>query len=203
MGGSRYMRRFTLPHSKIYELLEIESTKFPSYIAPLLNLANRYAQGTRPKVVGQLSTLIREFNGKTLEEWRQWYRNQHPDAIQKAVEKIKDHLEKFKQVLDNIDNETINQWVEDLVINKTYVGLRLHEAILKEVAQQLGRECRLAGPDEEAKGIDGYIGNTAVSIKPSSYRQQHTVVEELPSAVIFYTKTRRGIDVEYDESSIR
>jgi uncharacterized protein YukE len=197
------MRRFTLPHSKIYELLEIESTKFPSYIAPLLNLANRYAQGTRPKVVGQLSTLIREFNGKTLEEWRQWYRNQHPDAIQKAVEKIKDHLEKFKQVLDNIDDETINQWVEDLVINKTYVGLRLHEAILKEVAQQLGRECRLAGPDEEAKGIDGYIGNTAVSIKPSSYRQQHNVVEDLPSAVIFYTKTRRGIDVEYDESSIR
>ncbi len=42
-------------------LMEIESPEFPKYATQLLNLANQNAQATRPKVVGQMSKLIKEF----------------------------------------------------------------------------------------------------------------------------------------------
>ena len=34
---------------EIKKYLEVETPEFPKYVAPLLNLANQYAQGTRPK----------------------------------------------------------------------------------------------------------------------------------------------------------
>ena len=37
---------------EIRKYLDIETPEFPKYVAPLINLTNQYAQGTRPKVVG-------------------------------------------------------------------------------------------------------------------------------------------------------
>ncbi|GBD88962.1 MjaI restriction endonuclease [bacterium BMS3Abin03] len=77
-----------LTNNEIRKLLEIPEPEFPKYTRQLINLANQNAQGTRPKVVGQMSDLIREFSGRTLEEWQDWYLNQHPDAIPNATEKV-------------------------------------------------------------------------------------------------------------------
>ena len=46
---------------EIRRYLDIETPEFQKYVAPLINLANLYAQGTRPNVVGQMSELIQEF----------------------------------------------------------------------------------------------------------------------------------------------
>jgi len=73
---------------EIRRYLDIETPEFPKYVSPLINLANQYAQGTRPKVVGQMSELIQQFTGKTLHDWEQWYLNQKPDAIRAATEKL-------------------------------------------------------------------------------------------------------------------
>ena len=67
-------------------------------------------------------------------------------------------MKDMKQVLQPIDNEIIREWVEDLVIVKTYAGLRFQEAIIKKLAELEGKNYRLAEPGEESKGIDGYIG---------------------------------------------
>lgn len=72
---------------EIRKYLNIETPEFPKYVAPLINLANQYAQGTRPRIVGQMSELIQQFSGKTLAEWERWYLNQKPDAIRIATEK--------------------------------------------------------------------------------------------------------------------
>ncbi len=58
---------------EIRKYLDIDTPEFPKYVAPLINLANQYAQGTRPRVVGQMSELIQEFDGRTLSEWENWY----------------------------------------------------------------------------------------------------------------------------------
>jgi len=73
---------------EIRKYLDIETPEFPKYVAPLINMANQYAQGTRPKVVGQMSELIQEFEGRTLSEWEEWYLNEKPEAIRSATEKI-------------------------------------------------------------------------------------------------------------------
>jgi len=80
--------KLRISFDEIRKYLDIESPEFPKYVAPLINLANRYAQGTRPKVVGQMSDLIQEFEGKTLSEWERWYLRKKPDAIKNATEKI-------------------------------------------------------------------------------------------------------------------
>jgi len=124
--------------SEIRKCLDIESPEFHKYVAPLINIANQYAQGTRPKVVGKMSELIQEFEGKTLQEWEDWYKKKKPDAIAKATDKIFEKLQEFKDVLKEIDRGTVEKWVRDLVIVKTFVGLRVQEAILKKDLKSKG-----------------------------------------------------------------
>ncbi len=184
---------------EIRKYLDIETPDFPKYVAPLSNLANQYAQGTRPKVVGQMSELIQEFEGKTLSEWEKWYLEKKPDAIRNATEKILQKLKELKNSLNKIDQTTVEQWVRDLVIVKTFAGLRFQEAILKKGAEVKGADYRLSEPDEESKGVDGYIGDIPVSIKPHTYEVKASLPEHIDIKVIYYRKIDDGIEVDYGE----
>lgn len=184
---------------EIRKYLEIQNPKFPKYVAPLINLANQYAQATRPKVVGQMSNLIQEFKGKTLSEWEEWYLKKKPEAIKNATEKIFKKLKELKNTINKIDKKIVEEWVKDLVIVKTFIGLRFQEAILKKGAEIKGTNYRLAEPDEESKGIDGYIGDIPVSIKPYTYRTKAALPEHIDVKIIYYTKIAHGIEVDYGE----
>lgn len=184
---------------EIRKYLDIETPEFPKYVAPLINLANQYAQGTRPRVVGQMSELIQEFEGKTLSEWEEWYLKKKPEAIKNATEKILQKLKELKDAMSKIDRKTVEQWVRDLVIVKTFIGLRFQEAILKKGAEIKGTNYRLATPEEESKGIDGYIGDIPVSIKPHTYEVKAALPEQIDVKIIFYKKVDDGIEVDYGE----
>ena len=43
------------------------------------------------KVVGQMSELVKEFDGKSIGEWIAWYTERYPNAINDATEKL-DHV---------------------------------------------------------------------------------------------------------------
>ncbi|MEM3112973.1 MAG: MjaI family restriction endonuclease [Candidatus Pacearchaeota archaeon] len=47
-----------------------EAKEFPKYTAQIINLANQNAQGTRPRVVGQLSELIVKCPHKEYHKWK-------------------------------------------------------------------------------------------------------------------------------------
>ena len=53
----------------IVEAVNAPQYEFPKYTTQVINLVNSNAGGTRPKVVGQMSDLIQEFPGKTIQEW--------------------------------------------------------------------------------------------------------------------------------------
>jgi MjaI restriction endonuclease. len=77
--------------------------------------------------------------------------------------------------------------------------LRFQEAILQKIASIKGVSYRLATPEEEAKGIDGYIGGVSVSIKPSTYKAKQNLKEELQAEkVIYYKKKKDGIEIDID-----
>lgn len=184
---------------EIRRLLDIETPEFPKYTAPLINLANQYAQGTRPRIVGQMSELIQQFSGESLSEWEAWYLEQKPDAIRAATEKIIGMLQNLRNAIDSIDQAMVEQWVRDLVVVKTFIGLRFQEAILKKGAELKGTNYRLAEPDEESKGIDGYIGGVPVSIKPHTYKAKAALPEHIGARIIYYKKVDDGIEVDYGE----
>ncbi len=188
-----------IKNEEIRKLLNIESPEFPKYATQILNLANQNAQATRPKVVGQMSELIKEFTGKTLEEWEDWYIKKHPDAIQNATQKILEMINNFKDVIDKIDENMVQQWVRDLVIVKTFLGLKFQEAILKKIADIFSTTYRLSSPEEESRGIDGYIGNIPVSLKPITYLSKSVLSEKLEGEVIYYKKEKDGVKIYIPE----
>lgn len=191
--------KIKLTNEAIRESLEILKPEFPKYVSQIINLANQNAQGTRPKVVGQLTDLIQEFAGRTLDEWEQWYLERYPDAIKAAKEKILAMLKNLKDAMDKIDENIVNEWVRDLVIVQTFIGLQFQEAILKEGADIKGVGYRLSEKTEESQGIDGYIGDIPISIKPETYKSKKSLSEELPAKIIYYKKVKNGIEVDYGE----
>ena len=173
-----------------------EIKNFPRYTTQLINLANQNSQGTRPKVVGQLSELIQECPSKTYEGWKKWYLEKHPEAIDNATEKINQMIEKLKEAVRLIDKPMIRSWVEDLVLEKTFIGLRFQEAILKKVAKIKNTTYKLSKLEEESRGIDGFIGKTPVSIKPITYKTKRMLKENIDIGVIFYEKKKSGLDID-------
>jgi hypothetical protein len=192
--------KITLSSADVRELLDAPPPKLPTYVSPILNLANRFASGTRPKVVGQMSDLIQQFDGRTLDDWAAWYQERYPDAISEAIRLIRNKLSEFKYVIDNITDEMIKLWVKDLVLVKTFIGLKFQEAILKRVADATGLDYSLASPEQEASGIDGLVGNHEVSIKPSSWKDQVIQRENLQGVLIYYRKTDDGLEIEFESS---
>lgn len=69
------MKKFKISNDKIAELSNAPLYEFPKYVTQVINLVNSNAGGTRPKVVGQMSELIKEFDGNTITEWIEWYSN--------------------------------------------------------------------------------------------------------------------------------
>ncbi|MFH1718708.1 MAG: MjaI family restriction endonuclease [Planctomycetota bacterium] len=188
-----------LSNEELRAYLDIEAPEFPKYATQLLNLANQNAQGTRPRVVGQMSELIQHFTGRTLEQWERWYQNEKPDAVEAATEKVLAMVENLREAIVNIDRNMAERWVKDLVIVKTYMGLRFQEAILKKGAELRNEPHRLAEPDEEAKGIDGYIGRTPISIKPATYKLKPALPDGIEVTIIYYEKTKNGLEIDYGE----
>ncbi|MCD6270733.1 MjaI family restriction endonuclease [bacterium] len=175
-----------------------EVKDFPLYTTQLINLANQNAQGTRPRVVGQLTELIKECPEKTYKGWKNWYLSKYPNAIESATERINEMMDKLKEAIKSIDKPMIKKWVEDLVLEKTFIGLKFQEAILKKVASIKKANYRLAGPEEESQGIDGFIGDIPVSIKPITYKTKDALREQIKAKIIFYNKIKSGLEINAD-----
>ncbi len=175
------------------ELINITKYKqpdFPKYTSSLINLLNRRARGTHSSVVGQMSDLTIECPYKEYDKWREWYLTKRPDAIDKAVKLIISKLTEVKDAMGKINEDVIRRWVIDLVIDKSFRSLKIQEAILIKIEKLTEIKCRLANKEEEQKGIDGFVGDIPVQIKPATYKIASNVKsEKLIEVVIYYKKT--------------
>ncbi len=191
--------KIQVSNAEIQELLSGRNISYPKYVTQILNLANQNAQGTRPNVVGQMSELIQEFEGTTLDEWARWYTEGHPDAIDKATDRVYNMVSLFKEAIVTIDKDTVRRWVEELVIVKTFVGLKFQEVILRKLSIRFNMPYRLASPEEESHGIDGFIGGTPVSIKPETYKIEKNLNEIIDVPIIYYDKQKNQVVFSFDE----
>ena len=190
--------KIKIPNAQVQFLLSGKQYSYPKYATQLLVLANQNAQGTRPKVVGQMSELIQEFEGNALEEWEKWYKEKHPDAIEKATDKVFAQIVRLKGALEKIDRNMVNQWVSELVIEKTFAGLKFQQVILQKIAEDLKVGYSLANPQEESQGIDGYINDKPISIKASTYKIEKQLREEIEVPIVYYEKKKNEIVIEFE-----
>ena len=188
-----------IKNEQIASLSNAPTYSFPKYATQIINLANSDAQGTRPKVVGQMSELIKEFKGSSLSEWVEWYNSKQPDAIKNATDKIYSMFLEMKDAAGKSDRQMVENWVKDLVYTKTYVGLKFQEAIVSYIGNSLGLPYQLASVNQEALGIDGIIGSKPVSIKPITYKvQSNRLSETIEVPIVYYEKKKDGIVIEYN-----
>lgn len=192
------MKKIKISNSEVEKLSNVSKYPFPKYATQIINLLNSNAQGTRPAVVGQMSELIQEFQGKTLEEWIEWYSVKQPDAVEKATDKIFAMYQQMSEAFAAIDRPMIEAWVKDLVYNKTYCGLKFQCAVLAYLADRYHKEWRLANIEEEAQGIDGIIGEIPVQIKSSTYKLEARLAENIQTPIVYYDKKKDGIIIEFD-----
>ncbi len=195
------MQRDKIALTEIYEASDVEPPVFPKYTTQLLNLANQNSQGTRPAVVGKMTELIKESDPDSFEEWKTWYLERYPNAIERAKVRIKDHVQKLREAIDKIDDELIEKWVEDLVLVKTAEGLLIQNAVLEHLSETFGKPHAPSTPVEESQGIDGYIGDIRVSVKPESYRSKtSTKHERFDAAMVYYKTTKKYLHIVHDRS---
>lgn len=194
---------YSLKNESIAQYNESKLYSFPKYTSQLINWANQNAQGTRPVVVGQMSELFPEFMSSgeeiTIENWRKWYTEKYPNAFDKATEKIYEQVQNLRNAIPLISREMIEQWVEDLVIYKTFNGLYIQKAILASLSEKKHTTYRLATPDEESAGIDGFVGNVPYSVKPDTYKTMRRLSETIGVKMIYYTKTKTGLKIEVED----
>lgn len=166
------------------------------YIGSVINLANSFSQATRPRNVGQMSDLIQKYRSSNLklsvDGWKQFYdENIGLSKIDLAAGKIWDYTQRIHENLNNLTQDDVYIWTEDLIVNKTFAGLQLQLDILSMVSDN---EYRLATLQEEAKGIDGYVDGEPVSIKPHTYKKTiQSGKESIPYRILYYKQTKNGL----------
>ena len=192
------MKKFKISNDEVANLSNAPHYEFPKYVTQFINLANSNAGGTRPKVVGQMSELVKEFDGKSIDEWIAWYTERYPNAINDATEKVWTMYETMKGAFNTITKDMVENWVKDLVYGKTYCGIRFQTAIISAIANQLNKDWREANQDEEAKGIDGFIGGKPLQIKASTYKLEAHLSEVIDVPIVYYDKKKDGISIEYN-----
>lgn len=195
--------KYTLKNELIENFNESKSFSFPKYTSQLINWANQNAQGTRPVVVGQMSELFLEFMNSgmeiTIENWRKWYTEKYPEAFENATDKIFAQVQNLRNAIPLIDREMVEKWVQDLVINKTFNGMYVQKAILASLAEKRGTTYRLATPEEESIGIDGYVGEVPYSVKPDTYKTMGRLSETIDVKMIYYSKTKTNLKIEVED----
>ncbi|MHA1283058.1 MAG: MjaI family restriction endonuclease [Promethearchaeota archaeon] len=190
--------KFRIDFEDKYSEITGKKRDFPKYTTQLINIANQNAQGTRPKVVGKMSELIKQCPIKTYEGWKNWYLKNHPNTIEKAAIKIMNMIIKMKNAIDKIDLDMVKEWVEDLVIDKTAEGLIIQEIILRFLAKEKKVTYKEATSQEESQNIDGYLGKQPVQIKSITYlSKKSSVREEISIPIIYYEKTTKYLYIYY------
>lgn len=179
----------------------------PKYTTYLLNPAINLSQSNRPEVVGQMSDIIEEFRGEypegTFEDWVEFYFEEYDgeERLEESAEKAYPMVEKMREAFEQIDEEMTRRYIRDLVLFKTYEGFDIQEAILRKLGDKFEEDVRRATASEESRGIDGYIGDQAVQIKPITHKDN--LQESFDAPVVYYDENKSNKAMTVDISELK
>ena len=155
-------------------ILRKRKIDYPVGLYNHIDTASRQKRATLPSKVGKVHEMFRGRKFRSLNEYKKIYSSKFPDAIGNAVEEI---LEDFKRL--GIPSKKrreykryVKLFVEELVIGRSYRGLKIQEVILIKMANILKQDYRWGTNKEDSSGIDGFIGDIPVSVKPDTCQQK-------------------------------
>lgn len=177
------------------------------YHSSFLNTVNKNARSSRPETVGSLATdlfpkYIEQASDPSPTDWKRHYLERHSEQYEQGLKKFKEQFEKEKQAIIDISDEDLTNWFDDLLFNKTFSGLYVEAAILKDIATKKEKTYRKSSSSEESQGIDGYIDDVPYSVKAESYKDSAPKnTETINATMVYYRYTedanRKNTGVEY------
>ena len=180
-------------------MFDVEYQKFPTYARPLMVSACGYARATDEKLVGHVSTLIKNIRPNSLEEWIEKHTELYPNALENASKRLYDKLQDFRSVIESLSMDDVRKWMEEFLYEKTFTGLSIQKAVLEFLSDKYQIEYRESNRIEEGRDIDGWLGTIALSVKPKS----HTAIKNLPYRisddiyVVYYQKKVNDVVIAY------
>ena len=109
-------------------------------------------------------------------------------------------IAEYKQIDTEIVKKIIHHEEEPIEMGNDTVGVI--PAWDEEVTEEkpiMGMVYRDATPEEEAVGIDGYVGDIPYSVKPDTYKTMGRLSETIDVKMIYYTKTKTGLKIEVED----
>ena len=151
-------------------ILKKREINYPLYYYRFINDAHEMSRATTPKYVGKVHTLFKERKFRYLGEWVKWHNSKYPGCVGKAVNKIWDILESagIDKKCKREYRRYIKKFVENLLYNQTYTGLKIQEVILMKISKIMKQKYKWSDACDDSLGIDGFVGDIPISIKPSS-----------------------------------
>jgi len=175
------------------------ANEFPDLTSDLISFANHLSKATTRKKLGNPTSVIEEFKGKTFEDWERFYEQRRPGALDTASREIFSAIEKLRKALELVDKELIRHWVEEAVLKRTYAAWRIQETILKHIAKLQGKTFRQADDQESEAGIDGFIDERPFCVRPvSRYFKGPPEEQDAQVDVVYFEKAKRGLKVYCD-----
>ena len=179
--------------------------EWPKYKTQLLNVAGQNAKAFDAKRIGSMKELWLEFVETgvpdTLENWEHFYTNRWGlEGISQAATKLKEMVDKMN--LGDIDLDMCKDYVEEVVFNKTHFGMGGESTAIVVAAEHFDMPYRFSNAQEESQGIDGFIGNYPVQVKPadSNYKAHvHNHADVDKTLVIRYEKKKQVCYIENPE----
>lgn len=143
--------------------------EWPKYTTQLLNIAGQNCKAFDVKKVGSAKETWLEMRGQgipgTLENWTNFYMSKPfasniPGQAQKLFEMIQ------KMQIGSVTYDMCEDYIKEVIFNKTHMGMGGEEMALQAVAAYYEVDLRFSNAEEEAQGIDGWIGDKPAQVKP-------------------------------------
>lgn len=173
------------------------------YHSAFLNTVNKDAHSSRPETVGKLATeifpdYVDNAENPTPENWKKYYQDNHSEKYNNGLKKFKEQFEKEKQAINEITDENLQAYYDDLMFNKTFYGLYVQDEILRSIAADRKAKFRKPTATEESQGIDGYIDDVPYSIKSESYKESAAKNNETINAkMVYYKDNKKDKTIDY------
>ena len=90
-------------------------------------------------------------------------------------------------------------WRSDSVLSTRLGSNDIQEAVLRKLGELYDEEITPATAEDESKGIDGYIGDQPVQVKPATYKDNLQETIDVPIVYYDENKSNKAMRVDISE----
>lgn len=182
---------------------EINNYSFKTHVSGFLNTANERARAMGKDNVGVIDIDFPSFLNvckqlgvePSLGGWIDFHKKKYPKSLDTSKAKLKSKVEEMLLILNDIDDETIENYIIDLLYYKTFRGkmieFKIYEAFFNEGYNVIYERDKIKN-----NSIDIIIDGVNYQIKPVSTRlDTHKLYSEQGINYIYYKIKKEGIEI--------